>query len=115
MRVGNHELIAGIQRRGTSETKERHFALGVNCTGPLGAIGRSEDGVLQSLFDAGLARPDWLGMGLDVDRRSRVAGAERLWAVGPLTKGRFWEVVAVPDIRGQVAEVAEDISEELQS
>jgi uncharacterized NAD(P)/FAD-binding protein YdhS len=71
--------------------------------------------VLQSLFDAGLARPDWLGMGLDVDRRSRIAGAERLWAVGPLTKGRFWEVVAVPDIRGQVAEVAEDISEELQS
>ena len=114
MRVGNHELIAGIQRRGTSETKERHFALGVNCTGPLGAIGRSEDGVLRNLFDAGLARPDWLGMGLDVDGRSRVAGAERLWAVGPLTKGRFWEIVAVPDIRGQVADVAKDISEELR-
>jgi uncharacterized NAD(P)/FAD-binding protein YdhS len=115
MRTRNHELVAGIQRRGTSETSEQSFALGVNCTGPLGAIGRSEDGVLKSLFDAGMARPDWLGMGLDVDRRSRVTGAERLWAVGPLTKGRFWEVVAVPDIRGQVAEVAEDISEELQS
>ena len=114
MREGNHGLVAGIQRRGKSETKEQDFALGVNCTGPLGAIGRSEDGVLQSLFDAGLARPDWLGMGLDVDARSRVKGSERLWAVGPLTKGRFWEVVAVPDIRGQVANVAEDISEELQ-
>jgi len=115
MREGNRELVAGIQRRRKSETREQHFALGVNCTGPLGAIGRSEDGVLRSLFEAGLARPDWLGMGLDVDGRSRVAGAERLWAVGPLTKGRFWEVVAVPDIRGQVAEVAEDIAKELQS
>jgi uncharacterized NAD(P)/FAD-binding protein YdhS len=114
LRQGNRELVAGIQRRGTRETRERHFVLGVNCTGPLGAIGRSEDGVLQSLFDAGLARPDWLGMGLDVDDRSRVAGAERLWAVGPLTKGRFWEIVAVPDIRGQVEDVAKDIAEELQ-
>jgi uncharacterized NAD(P)/FAD-binding protein YdhS len=114
MREGNRELVAGIQRRGTSETRERHFALGVNCTGPLGAIGRSEDGVLKNLFDAGLARPDWLGMGLDVDGKSRVTGAERLWAVGPLTKGRFWEIVAAPDIRGQVADVAEDIAEELR-
>jgi uncharacterized NAD(P)/FAD-binding protein YdhS len=114
MRPGNRELVAGIQRRGKSETREQHFALGVNCTGPLGAIGRSEDGVLRSLFDAGLARPDRLGMGLDVDGRSRVAGAERLWAVGPLTKGRFWEIVAVPDIRGQVADVANDMAEDLR-
>jgi uncharacterized NAD(P)/FAD-binding protein YdhS len=71
--------------------------------------------VLKSLFDAGLAKPDWLGMGLDVDGKSRVAGAERLWAVGPLTKGRFWEIVAVPDRRGQVADVAEDIAKELRS
>jgi uncharacterized NAD(P)/FAD-binding protein YdhS len=114
MRAGNREMVVGIRRRGKSETKEEHFALGVNCTGPLGTIGRSQDGVLRNLFDAGLARPDWLGMGLEVDGRSRVAGAERLWAVGPLTKGRFWEIVAVPDIRGQVAEVANDISEELR-
>ena len=70
--------------------------------------------MLKSLFEAGMARPDGLGMGLDVDGRSRVAGAERLWAVGPLTKGRFWEIVAVPDIRGQVADVAEDIAKELR-
>jgi uncharacterized NAD(P)/FAD-binding protein YdhS len=112
---GNGELIAGIQRRGRSEAKEQNFALGLNCTGPLGAIGQSEDGVLKSLFEAGTARPDGLGMGLDVDVRSRVAGAKRLWAVGPLTKGRFWEIVAVPDIRGQVADVAGDIAKELRS
>ena len=115
MREENGELVAGIQRRGRSEAREQHFALGVNCTGPLGAIGRSEDGVLKSLFEAGMARPDGLGMGLDVDGRSRVAGAKRLWAVGPLTKGRFWEIVAVPDIRGQVADVAGDIAKELRS
>ena len=38
---------------------------------------------------------------------------DRAWALGPLTKGRYWEITAVPDIRGQVAAVAEDIAKEL--
>ena len=113
LRAGNRELIAGIKRRGTGEAGERRFSLGLNCTGPLGAIGRSEDGVLKSLMETKLARPDAIGMGLDVDSRSRVVGAHRAWAVGPLTKGAFWEIVAVPDIRGQAADVANDIAEEL--
>jgi uncharacterized NAD(P)/FAD-binding protein YdhS len=93
---------------------EQRYSLGVNCTGPLGAIGRSEDGVLKGLMQAGLARPDALGMGLEVDMRSRVEGALRAWALGPLTKGKFWEIVAVPDIREQVAAVADDIAGELE-
>jgi uncharacterized NAD(P)/FAD-binding protein YdhS len=57
----------------------------------------------------GLVRPDAHGIGLDIDEGSRAIGAERLWALGPLTKGRYWEIVAVPDIRVQAADVAEDI------
>jgi uncharacterized NAD(P)/FAD-binding protein YdhS len=36
-----------------------------------------------------------------------------LWALGPLTKGRSWEIIAVPDIRDQAAAVADDIEREL--
>jgi uncharacterized NAD(P)/FAD-binding protein YdhS len=61
----------------------------------------------------GLARPDDLGIALDVDDRSRVAGSKLAWAMGPLTKGRYWEIIAVPDIRGQAASVADDIQMEL--
>jgi len=93
---------------------QMHFALVVNCTGPLGNIADSGDGVLKSLFEAGLARADRLGIGLEVDGASRVAGAPRAWALGPMTKGAFWEITAVPDIRGQVAAVAEDIVMELE-
>ncbi|HXG81919.1 MAG TPA: hypothetical protein VNJ05_08975, partial [Sphingomicrobium sp.] len=64
--------------------------------------------------DQRLAMPDELGVGLDVDQRSRVQGADRAWALGPLTKGRFWEIIAVPDIRVQVADVASQIVEELK-
>jgi uncharacterized NAD(P)/FAD-binding protein YdhS len=48
-----------------------------------------------------------------VDDCSRVVGSEKAWAMGPMTKGRYWEIIAVPDIRGQAAQVAEDIATEL--
>ncbi len=90
------------------------FEFVFNCTGPLGAIGRSRDPMLRRMLDDGLVRPDRLGIGLEVDGRSRAAGAANLWALGPLTKGRYWEIVAVPDIRGQAAAVADDIASLLQ-
>jgi uncharacterized NAD(P)/FAD-binding protein YdhS len=30
-----------------------------------------------------------------------------------MTKGRYWEIIAVPDIRGQAAAVAADIGAEV--
>jgi len=106
-------LEVEIRRRGGS-AETRRFAFAINCTGPLGAIERTADPMLKGLLDDGLARADPLGIGLDVDPRSRAVGAERLWALGPLTKGRYWEIVAVPDIREQAAAVAEDIASELR-
>ena len=92
---------------------EGRFGAAFNCTGPLGAMARTRDPLLRQMIDDGLVAVDALGMGLAVDDASR-AGA-RTWALGPLTKGNFWEIVAVPDIRHQVAQVADDIAEELRS
>jgi len=108
-------LQVEIRRRGATESRLMGFAYAFNCTGPLHAISHTKDPLLRSLFDARAIRPDQLGIGLDVDQRSRAAGGERLWALGPLTKGRYWEIIAVPDIREQAAAVAEDIERELKS
>ena len=107
-------LTAVIRRRGASEADgPRHFAVGINCTGPLHAIRHSRDGVLRSLIDSKLAEPDRLGIGLEVDDQVRVIGAKRLWAMGSLGKARYWEIIAVPDIRVQAERVAESIAREL--
>ncbi|WP_294173884.1 FAD/NAD(P)-binding protein [uncultured Sphingomonas sp.] len=104
-------LAATIMPRGSIEPLHRRFAATFNCTGPLGDIKRTRDPLLRQMLSGGLVRPDELGMGLAVDERSR-AGSNA-WAVGPLTKGCFWEIVAVPDIRGQAEAVAADIVREL--
>ena len=106
-------LSVAYRRRGRPRIEEGRFAYMINCTGPLGRIDRTRDELLKGLLDDGLARPDQLGIALDVDERSRVVGAKHAWAMGPLTKGRYWEIIAVPDIRGQAAAVAEDIATEL--
>ena len=106
-------LAISYRRRGSSAPTESRFAYMINCTGPLGAISRTRDPLLKGMLDDGLARPDQLGIALDVDEKSRLAGSERSWAMGPMTKGRYWEIIAVPDIRGQAAAVADDIEAEL--
>jgi uncharacterized NAD(P)/FAD-binding protein YdhS len=104
-------LKVEYRRRGKQEVQAETFAYAFNCTGPLHSIERSKDPLLRSLLDAHKVRPDHLGIGLEVGGTCRAG--EHLWAMGPLTKGRYWEIIAVPDIREQAAEVADDIQREL--
>lgn len=114
--IAANETPDGIEvefrRRGVEAPQRRTFAYAFNCTGPLHSIERTRDPLLRSLLDAAQIRPDQLGIGLAVDDNARAG--ERLWALGPLTKGRYWEIIAVPDIREQAATVAEDIARELR-
>jgi uncharacterized NAD(P)/FAD-binding protein YdhS len=97
--------------RGSERSRKELFAYAFNCTGPLHSIARSSDPLLRSLLDQAEIRPDHLGIGLDVDETNRAG--EHLWAMGPLTKGRYWEIIAVPDIREQAAHVADAIERKL--
>jgi uncharacterized NAD(P)/FAD-binding protein YdhS len=98
--------------RGGGEIRRRFDAV-VNCTGPEGDIRRVQDPLIRSLLASKRARADELGLGLEVEPDSRLAGSgadPALYALGPLTRGAFWEIVAVPDIRGQAAQVARAIA-----
>lgn len=100
---------ARIRMRGRPAAFTRHFAAVVNCTGLSGDLRSS--GLLSDLQARGLARPDALRLGLEVDETCRLIGSagravRGLYAVGPLTRAAFWEAVAVPDLRNQTAFVA---------
>jgi uncharacterized NAD(P)/FAD-binding protein YdhS len=78
----------------------------INCAGPGCDYARIAHPLIRGLLDAGLVRPDPMHLGLDVTancalRHRDGAISRRLFAVGPVTKGAFWEMTAVPDIRRQ--------------
>jgi uncharacterized NAD(P)/FAD-binding protein YdhS len=84
----------------------------INGMGPGGDPARSRSPVIQDLLASGLARPDPLRLGLDVDRLGRLVGREgtmsaKLFALGPPTRGVFWECTAVPDIRQYAHQLAQ--------
>jgi len=94
------------------------FDLVINCTGPLGGIGQSAEPVIRDLLAKRQGRPDPLGLGLEVDQDGRLIGAEGeatpgLHAIGPLTRGAFWEMTAVPDLRGQALDLARALTQDL--
>jgi uncharacterized NAD(P)/FAD-binding protein YdhS len=101
--------------RGSAQVERLRVARIVNCTGPEADIAHVGEPLLDALLASGRIRQDALRIGVDVDRECRAIGAdgaasETLSVIGPVTRGTFWESVAVPDIRTQAARVAERLT-----
>ena len=97
--------------RGETALVTTRAARMINCTGPQGDLLRSSDPLVKRLLGARRIRPDTLRLGLDIDCDGHVMDAagkpsEHILAIGPMTRGDLWEVVAVPDIRSQVSALA---------
>ncbi len=89
-----------FQPRGTSSLASFQVARVVNCSGPACDYDRIPHPLIRNLLAEGLVRPDPLRLGLDVtttcavrDRQGAIS--RRLFAVGPVTRGAFWEMTAV--------------------
>lgn len=87
----------------------------INCSGPGADYDRIREPLVRNLLANGVVRPDPLRLGLDVtascallDRNGAIS--RRLFAIGPVTKGAFWEMTAVPDIRRQAEKLAEHLA-----
>jgi uncharacterized NAD(P)/FAD-binding protein YdhS len=104
-----------FRMRGSGAVESLRVKRIVNCTGPEGDIANVGEPLLDALLAAGAIRQDPFRVGIDVDEACRVIGADgvvsgSLSAIGPVTRGTFWESVAVPDIRVQAAAVAERLT-----
>lgn len=105
--VADHAgVMVDYRPRGSASRTRRRVRRIVNCTGPQGDLLRTREPLLVQLQRDGTIRPDALRLGIDVDAATRTitaAGAPhpRIHAIGPMTRGNSWEVVAVPDLRVQ--------------
>ncbi len=101
-----------VRLRGSSVLRRISVDRVLNCTGSETDCRRADDRLLQSLLAEGLARPDPLFFGLNLNAEGFVLDSEgvpsrSLCAIGPPTKGGLWEAVAVPELRRQAAELAD--------
>ncbi|WP_114394166.1 FAD/NAD(P)-binding protein [Oleisolibacter albus] len=97
--------------RGSERIEEQEVDHVINCAGPGCDLRRARDPLVQDLLASGLVRPDPLHLGLDVSTAGQVISAagqavEGVYAIGPVTRGAFWEITAVPDIRVQARDLA---------
>ncbi len=101
------------------KTEALDAALLINCTGPRESYSRGHAALFKNLLEKELIQIDELDMGIRVDRDFTVLdGASRrspcLRAIGPLLKGSLWETTAVPELRLQAFQIAENIMAEFE-
>ncbi len=102
-----------IVRRGSDVRETRSFDRVVDCRGPRNEVDVHVPLHAQLVKD-GKLRPDPLNQGLDVAVDEALIGrdgtpSDRLYVLGPPTRGRYTEIVAIPDIRLQAADVAKGL------
>jgi uncharacterized NAD(P)/FAD-binding protein YdhS len=103
-----------LRKPGATELDQVEVDRVVNCSGAGTDLRRQAPPLLEGLLAAGLARPDALGLGLDVDGHGALLGAggepsERLFAIGALRKGVEWEAIGITEIRDHSGAIARKI------
>ncbi len=114
------KITATLFLRGEDKTETITVASILECTGLPDDPRRSANPAISSLYAGGLIRSGPLAIGLDLDQHCAVIDAEgavstRLFAIGPLTRGVFWESIALPDIRNQCASLAALLADRLET
>lgn len=104
-------FAARLRRRNSQLVEEIRVAHVYECAGVIADPGKSMNPLIRSLLAAGVVRADPLRIGLDVAADGALISREgacndRIYAVGPVTRGTFLEIEAVPDIRIQCQHLA---------
>ena len=108
---GKVEIIAGrivnisadmqvnIKLRGSSNTRQIQVGSVINCTGPNYDIRRVNNPLVQQLAAQGQLQQDAMKIGFEIDEQYRCSAVPQLYYIGPMLKARYWEAIAVPELR----------------
>lgn len=114
-RRGDGMVDVAMRPRGSHAERIFPAARVINCTGPRSDMDRLAFPMLADLRRRGLIAPDRLGLGIETEDCAAQNSAGHvspwLYALGPLTRPTWWEVVAVPEINAQIDRLVHDLSE----
>jgi len=101
-----------IRERRSGNIRKLTVCRVVNCTGPNYDINVIDTPLIVQLRSEGYLKQDPLKLGFEVNERYQVIdsegrAAQRLYYVGPMLKARYWEAIAVPELRQHTRHLAE--------
>ena len=103
-----------LRERGSGVEHVFDAARVINCTGPRTDLDRLAIPMLAELRRRGLIVSDPLSIGLETRDCAAIGSAGHvsswLYALGPLTKPDWWEVVAVPEINAQAERLVHELT-----
>lgn len=111
LRAGVDRIAFTFVPRHQSTVKTLTFDCVINATGLASDLESSADPLLQSMFAAGVARAGPHRRGLHTSSDGRLIDRcgtvqPNLYTLGSPRVGSLWESIAIPDLRGQAAELA---------
>ena len=106
-RAGTDGIEVTYRPRHVGESQTLTVDAIVNCTGPAHRPDKADNPLIDSALAASLACTDRFGLGLEVDDtghslRPDGQAHDRLFVAGPLTRGRFGDIVAAAQITVQL-------------
>ncbi|HXA47954.1 MAG TPA: FAD/NAD(P)-binding protein [Burkholderiaceae bacterium] len=115
--VQGYEINAGsvnieVRERRSGIIRKLNVACVINCTGPNYDIHAIEMPLIKQLNADGYLKQDALKLGFEVNECYQVIdvqgrAADNLYYVGPMLKARYWEAIAVPELRIHTRRLAE--------
>lgn len=109
------ELTATIKIRGSDASRTVAVGSVINCSGPNYDLRTTEDSLLRGLADNAILFQDDLRLGFAVDENYRCSGSSNLYYVGPMLKARYWEAIAVPELRTHTLNLVKILVSALQT
>ena len=103
-RLEHGRIEALVRQRGHAHVARERYDVLIRATGLDTDIQRSTHALVSHLREAGLVHADPHGLGFVANDAFELldrsgASVPGLYGVGPLLRGRFWEITAVPELR----------------
>lgn len=117
--VAGERIRLALRERGMSLPRHAEADVLIRATGLDTDVARTRHPLIAHLRDAGLVHPAAHGLGLETSADSAVLDRQRravpgFYAIGPLLRGRLWEITAVPELRGAAVALAGELCRMLQ-
>ena len=114
---GDDDFAVDLRPRRSRDWTRETFDAVVIATGPAHGTVFATNPLLAQVGDAGLARPDPLGLGIEVDLQGRAIGrdgtvADTLFVAGPLARGTFGELMGATELTRYARAIADTIAHE---